>query len=97
MGAAVLGVPVKPTIKEVTTGNKVVKTIKRANLWEVQTPQVPLLHCTTTMHALINLIDFLVYSAKAGRQLHSLRSRQSLMDKSPFGTVGCFEFLQTKD
>ena len=40
VGAAVLGVPVKPTIKEVSTGNKVVRTINRANLWEVQTPQV---------------------------------------------------------
>ena len=34
-----LGVPVKPTIKEVCTDGRVVKTLKRANLWEVQTPQ----------------------------------------------------------
>jgi 2-C-methyl-D-erythritol 4-phosphate cytidylyltransferase len=40
VGAAVLGVPVKPTIKEVDADKKVVKTLKRALLWEVQTPQV---------------------------------------------------------
>lgn len=40
VGAAVLGVPVKPTIKEVDAKMNVVKTLKRAVLWEVQTPQV---------------------------------------------------------
>ena len=35
-----LGVPVKPTIKEADAGGRVVKTLKRAQLWEVQTPQV---------------------------------------------------------
>lgn len=40
VGAAVLGVPVKPTIKEVDGERMVVKTLKRAALWEVQTPQV---------------------------------------------------------
>ncbi len=40
VGAAVLGVPVKPTIKEADAGGRVVKTLKRAQLWEVQTPQV---------------------------------------------------------
>jgi 2-C-methyl-D-erythritol 4-phosphate cytidylyltransferase len=40
VGAAVLGVPVKPTIKEVNGDKYVVKTLKRAALWEVQTPQV---------------------------------------------------------
>ena len=40
VGAAVLGVPVKPTIKEVNSDGMVVKTLIRANLWEVQTPQV---------------------------------------------------------
>ncbi|KAK9821285.1 hypothetical protein WJX74_010057 [Apatococcus lobatus] len=39
-GAAVLGVRVKPTIKEVHSDLTVVKTLKRVNLWEVQTPQV---------------------------------------------------------
>lgn len=38
-GAAVLGVPVKPTIKEVDSSGMVVKTLVRACLWEVQTPQ----------------------------------------------------------
>lgn len=42
MGAAVLGVPVKPTIKEVDASGMVTKTLVRANLWEVQTPQVSL-------------------------------------------------------
>ncbi|WIA14520.1 hypothetical protein OEZ85_003039 [Tetradesmus obliquus] len=39
VGAAVLGVPVKPTIKEVGENNMVEKTLNRAKLWEVQTPQ----------------------------------------------------------
>jgi 2-C-methyl-D-erythritol 4-phosphate cytidylyltransferase len=39
VGAAVLAVPVKPTIKEVDKNNNVVKTLVRAALWEVQTPQ----------------------------------------------------------
>ena len=39
VGAAVLGVPVKPTIKEVDGDRMVVQTLKRAALWEVQTPQ----------------------------------------------------------
>ncbi|KAL0032340.1 hypothetical protein WJX79_005943 [Trebouxia sp. C0005] len=40
VGAAVLGVPVKPTIKEVNSNGMVIRTLIRANLWEVQTPQV---------------------------------------------------------
>lgn len=39
-GAAVLGVPVKPTIKETEDGEFVLKTLERSRLWEVQTPQV---------------------------------------------------------
>ncbi len=39
VGAAVLGVPVKPTIKEVDESMAVVATLPRARLWEVQTPQ----------------------------------------------------------
>jgi len=39
VGAAVLGVPVKPTIKEVDKDMNVVKTLVRAALYEVQTPQ----------------------------------------------------------
>ena len=38
-GAAVLGVPVKPTIKEVGEDGRVVRTLNRSLLWEVQTPQ----------------------------------------------------------
>ncbi len=40
VGAAVLGVPVKPTIKEVNPDGTVVATLQRSKLWEVQTPQV---------------------------------------------------------
>jgi 2-C-methyl-D-erythritol 4-phosphate cytidylyltransferase len=39
-GAAVLGVPVKPTIKEVDGQLMVERTLKRDHLWEIQTPQV---------------------------------------------------------
>ena len=37
-----LGVAVKPTIKEVDGEGRVMKTLVRAGLWEVQTPQVSL-------------------------------------------------------
>ena len=39
-GAAVLGVPCKATIKESDDGSTVLRTIPRARLWEVHTPQV---------------------------------------------------------
>ncbi|WOK96515.1 2-C-methyl-D-erythritol 4-phosphate cytidylyltransferase, chloroplastic isoform X2 [Canna indica] len=39
-GAAVLGVPVKATIKEADKDSFVVKTLDRKTLWEMQTPQV---------------------------------------------------------
>lgn len=39
-GAAVLGVPCKATIKESADGSTVLRTIPRARLWEVHTPQV---------------------------------------------------------
>ncbi|KAJ6816466.1 2-C-methyl-D-erythritol 4-phosphate cytidylyltransferase, chloroplastic [Iris pallida] len=39
-GAAVLGVPVKATIKEANNNSFVVKTLDRKTLWEMQTPQV---------------------------------------------------------
>jgi len=38
--AAILGVPVKATIKAVGCGNIVKKTLLRKGLWEIQTPQV---------------------------------------------------------
>ena len=38
-GAAILGVPVKSTIKKVDTGCVVEETLKREHLWEIQTPQ----------------------------------------------------------
>ncbi|THU59608.1 hypothetical protein C4D60_Mb07t03880 [Musa balbisiana] len=40
VGAAVLGVPVKATIKEANKDSFVVKTLDRKTLWEMQTPQV---------------------------------------------------------
>lgn len=40
VGAAVLGVPCKATIKESEDGVTVLRTIPRARLWEVHTPQV---------------------------------------------------------
>ncbi|XAR49191.1 2-C-methyl-D-erythritol 4-phosphate cytidylyltransferase [Bertholletia excelsa] len=39
-GAAVLGVPVKATIKEANNESYVVRTLDRRTLWEMQTPQV---------------------------------------------------------
>ncbi|XP_020261921.1 2-C-methyl-D-erythritol 4-phosphate cytidylyltransferase, chloroplastic [Asparagus officinalis] len=39
-GAAVLGVPVKATIKEANSDSFIVKTLDRKTLWEMQTPQV---------------------------------------------------------
>ena len=38
-GAAVVGVPLKYTVKEVSKGF-VVRTLKREDIWEIQTPQV---------------------------------------------------------
>ncbi|KAL2254257.1 2-C-methyl-D-erythritol 4-phosphate cytidylyltransferase, chloroplastic isoform X2 [Sesamum indicum] len=40
VGAAVLGVPAKATIKEANSDSFVVKTLDRKTLWEMQTPQV---------------------------------------------------------
>ncbi|KAL3814569.1 hypothetical protein ACJIZ3_015837 [Penstemon smallii] len=40
IGAAVLGVPAKATIKEANIESFVVKTLDRKTLWEMQTPQV---------------------------------------------------------
>ncbi|KAF1876079.1 hypothetical protein Lal_00006710 [Lupinus albus] len=39
-GAAVLGVPLKATIKEANNESFVVRTLDRKTLWEMQTPQV---------------------------------------------------------
>lgn len=39
-GAAVLGVPMKATVKESADGEFVLRTINRSRLWEIQTPQV---------------------------------------------------------
>ncbi|KAH9750183.1 2-C-methyl-D-erythritol 4-phosphate cytidylyltransferase [Citrus sinensis] len=40
VGAAVLGVPAKATIKEANSESFVVRTLDRKTLWEMQTPQV---------------------------------------------------------
>lgn len=39
-GAAVLGVPMKATVKESADGEFVQRTLDRSRLWEIQTPQV---------------------------------------------------------
>ena len=39
-GSAILGVPVKPTVKEINADNSVVRTLNRERLYEIQTPQV---------------------------------------------------------
>jgi 2-C-methyl-D-erythritol 4-phosphate cytidylyltransferase/2-C-methyl-D-erythritol 2,4-cyclodiphosphate synthase len=39
-GAAMAAIPVKDTIKEVTAGQTIVRTIDRTSLWQAQTPQV---------------------------------------------------------
>ncbi|KAJ8605532.1 hypothetical protein CTAYLR_000078 [Chrysophaeum taylorii] len=39
-GAAVLGVPLKATVKESEDGRFVLRTLDRSRLWEIQTPQV---------------------------------------------------------
>ena len=39
-GAAVLGVPMKATVKESADGQFVLKTVERSRLWEIHTPQV---------------------------------------------------------
>ncbi len=39
-GAAVPGVPVRSTIKKVAAGNRIERTVERAQLREIQTPQV---------------------------------------------------------
>lgn len=39
-GAAVLGVPMKATVKESEDGSFVLRTVPRSRLWEVHTPQV---------------------------------------------------------
>lgn len=38
-GAAIAGVPVKATVKEVNSKYSVIRTLKRNKLWEIQTPQ----------------------------------------------------------
>jgi len=39
-GAAVLGVPMKATVKESEDGHFVLRTVPRSRLWEIHTPQV---------------------------------------------------------
>ena len=48
-----LGVAVKPTIKEVDREGRVIKTLVRAGLWEVQTPQVPAWVITPSLPAVL--------------------------------------------
>jgi 2-C-methyl-D-erythritol 4-phosphate cytidylyltransferase len=39
-GAAILGVPVKDTIKKVDTNGRIIETPERGALWQAQTPQI---------------------------------------------------------
>jgi 2-C-methyl-D-erythritol 4-phosphate cytidylyltransferase len=39
-GAAILALPVKPTLKEAAADGRILRTIPRAAVWEAQTPQV---------------------------------------------------------
>jgi 2-C-methyl-D-erythritol 4-phosphate cytidylyltransferase len=39
-GAAVLGMPIKSTVKEVDRNGFVIRTLDRSHVWEMQTPQV---------------------------------------------------------
>ncbi len=40
IGAASLAMPAKNTLKEVQSGNRVSRTLNRAQIWEIQTPQL---------------------------------------------------------
>nr|XP_019702467.1 2-C-methyl-D-erythritol 4-phosphate cytidylyltransferase, chloroplastic isoform X2 [Elaeis guineensis] len=53
-GAAVLGVPVKATIKEANSDSFVVKTLDRKTLWEMHTPQVIKPHLLRDGFELVN-------------------------------------------
>ena len=39
-GAAILGVPIKSTVKEIGARNRISRTLRRERLYEIQTPQV---------------------------------------------------------
>ncbi|MGD9014595.1 MAG: 2-C-methyl-D-erythritol 4-phosphate cytidylyltransferase [Candidatus Omnitrophota bacterium] len=39
-GAAILGVPIKSTLKKITANKRVIRTLKREHFYEIQTPQV---------------------------------------------------------
>lgn len=80
VGAAVLGVPVKPTIKEVDGEGRVTKTLVRAGLWEVQTPQVshpgsPCVHRLPIQHYIASGFEAPCDAQKrfsvCGMQIHS--------------------------
>lgn len=58
MGASVLAVPVKDTIKQVN-GNLVEKTIDRSSLWAIQTPQAFRVSLLKEAHALAEEKGFL--------------------------------------
>lgn len=51
-----LGVPVKPTIKEVADDMMVVKTLDRSRLWDVQTPQACYLQLQISVFSLLHTI-----------------------------------------
>lgn len=57
-GAAIAAVPVKDTIKKVSK-NKVVETVERSSLWQVQTPQAFRFSILTNAHELAKQERFL--------------------------------------
>ena len=59
MGAAIIGVPVKDTIKQVNSDGVIRNTPDRSQLWQAQTPQIfrKDLYLEAYQHALDNNID----------------------------------------
>ena len=78
-----LGVPVKPTIKEVDGDRMVVKTLKRAALWEVQTPQASasgagLMHCTRVAASFVQVHGAVGGAGAAGKPSFAAARRRCL-------------------
>ncbi len=71
-GAAVLGLPVKSTVKEVNVRGVVVKTLKRERIYEIQTPQVfqrDLIISAYKKFPHINAVDDASLVERLGRQV----------------------------
>jgi len=57
-GAAITAVPVKDTLKAVGAGQKILKTVARAELWQAQTPQAARLALLREAYAAAAAADF---------------------------------------